>query len=395
MNVTYKQLNNPIMLVSDSPGQSTGLARLCRDLATLLATMPEFRVAVLGRTPFTGINSRTYPWMSYPFPESGQWGEEYILPAWKDFAGEDPGVIMSLWDLSRMLWFGRPERMREDMAVFLGAGRNYMKWGYVPVDGTGPDEQGLPVGMVEAAMGYERMCAASEWGAGVIRRHRPCQWIPHGIDTSVFAIGPRRGTLDWPEGSVVVGCNMANQARKDWPVAFECVRVLREEYGNLLKFWAHTDSMIQYWNLYALATDYGVGDIVEVTLDLTDQQLAQRYSACDCTILPTAGEGFGYPIAESLACGTACVTTDYAAGQELVDTDCRVSPVAYRVDTQHDVRRAVLSGWGFASRVKAQVERKRQDWDYHGQELRRQVEHLDWTRIGHVWQRWFREGIGL
>jgi len=383
------------MLVSDSPGQSTGLARLCRDLATLLSELPQFRVAVLGRTPFAGINSRKYPWMSYPFPEQGQWGEEYVMRAWQDFAGEDAGIIMSLWDLSRMFWFAQPHRLREDLATFLGPGRNFMKWAYVPVDSTGPDEHGLPIGMAEAARGYERVCAASEWGANVIRRHRISDWIPHGIDMQRFVIGPRRGTLDWPEEQVVLGCNMANQARKDWPVAFECAKILKADLGNKFKFWAHTDVMIGAWNLYALATDYGIGDCIEVTLDLTDEQLAQRYSACDVTILPTGGEGFGYPIAESMACGTACVTTDYAAGQELVDPDCRVPAVAFRVDTQHDVRRAVLSGWGFAGRAKAQIERKRDDWDFRGQQLRERVGHLAWDKLGLVWKRYFLEGIGL
>jgi glycosyltransferase involved in cell wall biosynthesis len=333
--------------------------------------------------------------MSYPFPESGQWGEEYIMRAWSDFAGEDGGIIMSLWDLSRMFWFAQPHRLREDLATFLGPGRNFMKWAYVPVDATGPDEHGLPIGMAEAARGYERVCAASEWGKRVIERHRPCNWIPHGLDMSVFSIGPRRGTLDWPEGQVVVGCNMANQSRKDWPIAFETARILKADLGNKFKFWAHTDTMIGHWNLYALATDYGIGDCIEVTMDLTDAHLAQRYSACDCTILPTAGEGFGYPIAESMACGTPCVTTDYAAGQELVEDNCKVPPVAYRIDTQHDVRRAVLSGWGFAGRAKAQIERKREDWDETARLMWQRVEHLDWANLGRVWERWFLEGIGL
>jgi glycosyltransferase involved in cell wall biosynthesis len=404
-----KPLANPIMLVSDSPGQQTGLARLCRDLATLLSELPQFRVAVLGRTPFAGINSRKYPWMSYPFPEAGQWGEEYVMRAWQDFAGEDAGIIMSLWDLSRMFWFAQPHRLREDLATFLGPGRKFMKWAYVPVDSTGPDEQGLPIGMSEAAKGFERMLAASEWGANVIRRHRICDWIPHGIDMNTFAIHDKmwdpagkyeglslqRKMLGWDDSTIWLGCNMSNQARKDWPVAFECARILKADLGNKFKFWAHTDVMLGYWNLYALATDYGVGDSVEVTLDLTDEQLAQRYSACDVTILPSASEGFGYPIAESMACGTACVVTDYAAGQEIVDPDCRVPPVAYRVDTAHNVRRAVLSGWGFAGRAKAQIERKRNDWEFRGQELRERVEHLDWSKLRHVWRRWFLEGIGL
>lgn len=357
--------------------------------------MPEFRVGVLARTPFGAVSKRSFPWMTYPFPETGQWGEEYVQRAWKDLAGEDQGIIMSLWDLSRMLWFAQPQRLREDLASFLGPYRTFSKWAYVPIDGTGPDEHGLPVGMAEAAKGFDRILAASEWGANVVRRHRPCDWIPHGISTRIFDIGLRRGTLEWDKDLVVVGCNMANQARKDWPAAFECAKVLRDQYGNRFKFWANVDVMVGYWNLYALAADYGVADAVEVSMDLTDEQLAQRYSACDCTILPTGGEGFGLPIAESLACGTACVTTDYAAGQELVEPECRVPAVAFKVDTAHDVRRAVLSGYGFARRVMRQVERKREDWDVRGRELRESVIHLGWEKIGLVWKRWFLEGIGL
>lgn len=393
MQIGLKALSNPILLIGDGPSEPTGLARIGRDLAWLLSSMPEFRVGYLARG---GFARRNFPWVQYNYPErTGGWGEQYVMEAYKDLAGTDAGIIMSTWDLSRQLYFSQHQGLSEDLARFLGPGRNYAKWAYVPVDATGPDEQGLPIGMVEAARGYERVCAASEWGAQVIRRHRPSNWIPHGLDLAKFTIGPRRGTLDWPDDQITVGCVMANQSRKDWPVAFECAKILKADMGNRFKMWCHTDVMIGYWNLYALATDYGVGDSIEVTLDLTDEQLAQRYSACEATILPTGGEGFGYPIVESMACGTSCITTDYAAGQELVDDDCKVGPVAYRVDTQHDVRRAVLSGWGFASRAKAQIERKQEDWDYRGQELRAKVEHLDWENLGHVWRRWFREGIGL
>jgi glycosyltransferase involved in cell wall biosynthesis len=166
-------------------------------------------------------------------------------------------------------------------------------------------------------------------------------------------------------------------------------------FGNRFHFWIHTDRMIHYWNLYALAADYGLtsGDY-EATFEASDAELALRYSACGCTILPSGGEGFGYPIAESMACGTACVVTDYAAGQELVrEWDCCVPPKALRVDTQHNVMRAVLDSRGFAKRAIAQVELKRTDWEGRGEELRKSVEHLDWPKLKFVWQRWLREGL--
>jgi glycosyltransferase involved in cell wall biosynthesis len=342
-----------------------------------------------------GVGRRQFPWTSYSFPQDGQWGSNYLAECWTDFAGEDAGIVMSLWDLSRMLWLSETRSLPPDLGRFLGSGRNFYKWGYVPVDSTGPDEMGLPVGMVQAAAGYDRLLAASEWGAGVVRRTRPVDWIPHGIWMDKFRIYAREDqrALGANPDNIVVGCNMANQSRKDWPVAFEAAAILRADLGNKFRFWVHTDTMIRYYNLYALATDYGVADCLEVTTEMDDAQLALRYSACDCTILPSAGEGFGFPIAESMACGTPCVVTDYAAGQELVEDNCKVPPVAYRVDTVHDVRRAVLSGYGFASRAKAQIEAHREDWQGVGEKMRGRVEHLGWDKLKHVWMRWFREGL--
>lgn len=398
MKLSFKPFSNPILLLSDAPDKHTGLGRVGRDLASLLCTMPEFRVAYMG---MGGVGRRKFPWTNYSFPQDGQWGSNYIAECWTDFAGEDAGIVLSLWDLSRQFWMGQPTNLPADLAKFLGPGRNFYKWGYVPVDSTGPDEASLPVGMRASAQGYDRLCAASEWGAGVVQRSGlACDWIPHGIWMDKFrpneprdSIHVGRDLIGWQAGGIYVGCNMANQARKDWPVAFEAAALLKADFGNRFHFWVHTDTLIRYWNLYALASDYGIADCLEVTTELSDEQLALRYSACDCTMLPSAGEGFGFPIAESMACGTPCVVTYYAAGQELVEDDCKVPPVAYRIDTQHNVRRAVLSGYGFASRVKAQIEHKRGDWEGYGERMRARVEHLDWSKLKHVWQRWFWEGL--
>lgn len=388
--LTFKPLGNPILLISDAPEQATGLARIGRDLAGLLSQLPQFRVAYLGKG---GVGRRAMPWMQYSFPESAQWGEEYLAEVWNDFSGGEAGVVMSLWDASRMLWFTSPPSYPPALRRFLGEGRQFEKWGYFPVDGTGPDEQSLPIGMQAATAGYDRVVAASEWGRGVLQLSGigGADWLPHGIWMNMFKPNPEQEVAD-PQ-AVVVGCNMSNQARKDWPVAFETAALLKAEYGNKFKFWAHTDLLIRYWNFYALAADYGVEDCLEVTTNLTDKELAARYSACDVTMLPSASEGFGYPIVESLACGTACVVTGYGGGAELVNEDCRVSPVAWKVDTSHNVRRAVLSGWGFAGKCKQEIDKKRGDWQYRGSELRDTVLHLDWSRLRTVWEKWFLEGI--
>lgn len=402
MNLPFKPLANPVMIVSDNPALPGGLSRMCRDLAMLACTLPQYRVAVLGRG--TGQN-RKLPFITYDYPElSGGWGEHYIKGAWEDFSGGESGVILTLDDASRRHWMVNPTGLPEELAQFLGTGRNYYRWMYLPLDSTGPNGRTLGAAATDCVLRYDRVLAATEWGQGVLRDSGrvDADWLPHGYWPEKFHLHTQvvqcrmhttKSAVGWEGDDVHVGCVMANQSRKDYPAAFECFAALKREYGNRFKAWLHTDAMVRYWNVYALATDYGVGDCIEVTLGLNDVQLASRYAACDCTILPTAGEGFGYPIMESLACGTACVTTDYAGGAALVEALCRVSPVAYRVDTQHNVLRAVLSGYAFAQKAKHQIELKRQDWEFRSGQLAQTAEHLQWPRLRHLWSKWLTSGL--
>lgn len=387
-----KSLSNPLLIISDNPGLRTGLARVARDLASLAATMPEWRVATLGR----GEGSRqAFPWMQYSFHESGQWGENWLEEVWRDFAAGEEGVIFTLDDPSRRLWFARPETLGDTrLGRFLGPGRNFRKWGYFPVDGTGPSGHALGQEARAVVEGYDRVLAASEWGRDTLRRggRVDADWLPHGIGEEWKRVPGARELVGWAKTDVVVGAVMANQARKDFPVLFETAALMKGKYGNRFRLWLHTDLMIRYWNVWALGRDYGVDDCLEVTLELEDHALAARYSACDGTLLPSGGEGFGFPVAESLACGTASIVPDYAAAQELVEEGHRVMPVTYRVDTMHNVRRAVLSGHGFAAALAQEIESDR-DREIRAEELQERVEHLRWRNLRHSWEKWLREGL--
>jgi glycosyltransferase involved in cell wall biosynthesis len=388
----FKKNSNALLIVSDRAEDFSGLARVGRDIATLAATLPEFRVGYLGRG---AVGRKAFPLTQYSYPESAGWGQDHIEEVIRDFFGEERGVIFSNWDLSRLGWLFGPQYVNQRQATLFGEGRNFELWSYVPVDSVGPSGVSLGIEQSRIARGSDRILAASEWGMEVLKNSgRPdADWLPHGLFEQFRIHKDARALLGWSPEDVTVGVCMTNQARKDWPVAFECLAVLRKEFGNRFKAWLHVDRLVGYFNLYALATDYGVADILQITTELNDDQLAQRYSACDCTILPSAGEGFGYPICESMACGTACVVTDYAAGQELVDEDCRVRPVTYRVDTVHNVRRAVLSGYAFANAIKEQIEKKRVDPEGRSEELAEKVAHLQWGKLKIPWTRWLLAGI--
>lgn len=383
-------LGFPLLICGDNPALPGGLSRSGRDIASLAATLPEFRVGYLGR----GLGQRRkFPFQVYDYPESGGWGQEFLQPVWEDFSGGKDGIILTTDDPSRRGWFATSAQFPPGMEKFLGAGREFAKWGYFPIDSTGPNGQELGREALDSINGFDRVLAASEWGRDVCLRsgRKDADWLPHGL-WPVFSPVPGARDLLGAGDKVVVGCVMANQARKDWPVAFHTASLLKAEYGNRFHFWVHTDTMVRYWNLYALAADYGLGDCLEVTMGLQDAQLAARYSAADCTILPSGGEGFGFPIAESLACGTACVVADWGAGQELVSQECKIRPVTMRVGEGNNLR-AVLSGWGFANAVKREVELKRQDREFRGEQLQETVRHLYWDSLKGPWTKWLLGGL--
>lgn len=390
----FKSYGVPLLICGDNPALPGGLSRIGRDLATLACTLPQFRVGYLGR----GIsNRRMFPFVLYDYPESGQWGEDYIQQVWEDFSDGDNGVILTTDDPSRRHWFANPTGLPERLQRFLGDGRNFQKWGYFPIDSAGVSRRGLPMGATDCIMRYDRVLAASEWGCSVMitSGRKDADWLPHGIQGVPFSpdVKAIREVIGWEKNDTHVGCVMANQARKDYPAAFECFASLRLKLGNKFKAWLHVDRLVNHWNVYALAAEYGINDCLEVTMDLSDEALALRYSACDCTILPSGGEGFGYPIAESMMCGTQCVVTDYAGGAELVDEDCRVKPVAYHVDTPHNVVRAINSGIAFHNAALGCIEAKQQDWEYDSEQTANRVKHLEWGSLRHMWERWLLEGI--
>ena len=52
---------------------------------------------------------------------------------------------------------------------------------------------------------------------------------------------------------------------------------------------------------------------------LSEAELVAAYQRCDILLTPSRLEGFGYPVAEAMACGKPVVCTDYSSLPELLD----------------------------------------------------------------------------
>ena len=389
----------PILILSDGPDIGSGLARIAHDLAWLLCGMPEFQVGVLGRM---AAGRAHYPWVTYSFPATAQWGEDHIQNAFEDLAQGRRGIILTVWDATRLLWFADPMGMPDRLQRFLGSGA-VERWGLFMQDSEGVRPGHLPLTAAHVMSRFDRLLLASKWAYGVTKNtlpdHPDMDWLPHPLNTNTFSPKDRMASRShWgiSDKEVLIGCVMANQARKYWPVVFESMALMHGTTAGKPKIWCHTDTVAPipgrgYWNLQALAYEYGIGDhAILDTNQLSDKEMAQRYSACDATVLLSGAEGFGYPIVESLACGVPCVTGQYGAGGELASH--AVIPIGFRIETQHNARWAIYSAAQVAAGLEQAVDQVRSgDWEKEwGVE---QVAHLNGAKIGKLYQKYFRKGL--
>ena len=61
-------------------------------------------------------------------------------------------------------------------------------------------------------------------------------------------------------------------------------------------------------------------EIIYIDNELTEQEMASLYRACDVLVAPYRGEGFGLPVLEAMACGLPVVVTDGGSTDDFVDS---------------------------------------------------------------------------
>ena len=349
----------PLLILTDSPDLPSGLARIGRDLAMHIHShmQDQVRVGYLGRGGIGGdfpFPVWTIPHSEIGRPGSGEWGGGVLPLVWERFTNgaSQPGVLLTIFDPARMLWLARPEYLSDGPTKDFLTNRPFKLWGYFPVDGH-TQQGGLGKIAAETLAGYDRVLGYGEYGSGILTQvlGRNIEHLPHGIG-DVWQPKDRvaaRALLNFPDDAFVVGVVAANQQRKDWGLAAQVCGRLMKRFGDRLRIWWHVDHLQnpRAWDLDAVIGEFGIGPALTVSRPpVTDEWLAQAYSACDVTLGIGAGEGFGYPIVESQACGVPVVHWNYGGGAEYASI--RMTPAAMRVEGPINVQRPVGSaaGWG-------------------------------------------------
>lgn len=388
----------PLLILGDAPSAPTGLGHIACDLAVRInENMKDtFRVATVG---CGGTYSSHLHFPQYTVPVR----PGYVIPElpqiWDDFAEGEKGYLLAIWNPGWLDWLADYETLPEcDLRNFL-KDEPFEKWLYCPVDG---DCNGiLPYSITKTLAGFDRVLPYTQYGADVIRRSTATGCsdpLPHGIDDQIYyprdKAAARReflkhvGKIDAPitEDIFLIGIVATNTPRKDWYLAFEtCAELLGD--GINVALWAHTDAVKKYWDLIELADQFGMmGRLVVSTLNLQPQVMAWCYAACDVTLGIGSGEGWGFPIAESLAQGIPVVHGDYAGGAELLPMHMKVKPIGFRGEGVYGIRRPVYNASDWANAVMA-VTRIRTG----GRSLL--PDYINWTTAWPKWQEWLQAGV--
>jgi glycosyltransferase involved in cell wall biosynthesis len=400
----------PFVLVGDHPENPTGLGRILGDLARQIhrdfgdvldvrivgwvpwAGLPEHGTETDGSPTVAGI-----PLWAFNATQK-KWGADAVIHAYRQWFGNRDGILFSVWDPSRCLAFSM---------IPLPV----IKWGYFAVDAENVNG-GISGPAAQAIRAYDRVLAYGEFGSKVLMgayrglvAGRQFPHLPHGIHCNVFQ--PLRSLEDReraarilrvPEGRQVIGCVATNHTRKDWGMVARALSLMVAAGHNVHGWW-HTDRIVsEAWSLPQLAMDLGLEDRVTYTTALDDNDLARCYAACAATIAPGRGEGFGYPIVESLSCGTPAYHVQYGGGWELLPPNepYQLSALTYHLVGPYALRRPIVSPKDVAVALSRYVNGLPTDANLVAERARCRAHALkyDWGAVWPRWQLWIKQGIG-
>jgi glycosyltransferase involved in cell wall biosynthesis len=395
----------PILFMSDGVTAGTGLARITRDLAIRVHKyLPDkFRVGSYG---YGGPFSRALGFPQYDM-KMDNWHCFNLPEVWKDFAGDEEGILFVIWDASRLLWLARPENEEDPRLRKFLQEKRFRIWHYSPIDAHGVEGK-LTAVLKHTLEGFDRILAYSKWAYDVLERtldkshYTDLDWRPHGIDTSVWyprkrivarhGFGDKLTCKDFrgkvtriPDDALFIGIVATNQARKDYALGVQVIAEISKKRNTW--FWLHTDRLENAWSIPILTQwDFKIHEkAIVTTVDFSDDVMAWAYSACDLTLGIGNGEGFGYPIFESLACGTPCIHGNYGGAAEHMPHCMLVEPVMDRLDGVYNLIRKIyrVEDWVNTALSLNGVK--------SGSSLL--PAYLDWENLWPSWAAWFEKGL--
>ncbi|HLT58944.1 MAG TPA: glycosyltransferase [Limnochordales bacterium] len=158
---------------------------------------------------------------------------------------------------------------------------------------------------------------------------RKIRVLPLGVDTRRFHPGVPPLTIPGARGFVFLA-NFAWQQRKGWPILVEAF--LREFHPKedvtlvlkTLPVFHRPSAVRQQLYRYIRRLGFTPGNTAPIILDqrvLPREMLPRLYAASDAFVLPTRGEGWGFPFLEAMACGKPVIGTAWSSLLDFLHPD--------------------------------------------------------------------------
>ncbi len=382
-----------VLWVSDSPDTPSGFGNVTRYVCEGLVKR-GYQVSILG-------------WQTR---EVGEWNGCRLYPTQTDRLGGDalfplllrirPDVVISLADVWWLPYFSAPHVRRQmeltDAPWLL----------YFPIDGdTGNDQ--LPPSWIQMLQQVDLPVAMSKYGQRVAKVCGiPCEYIPHGVDLSVFCPPEDRDAAKARlgySGKFVVLSDSRNQPRKMLPRLLDVFAKFAANRPDALLH-LHTDVADEFThsivNSYDVRQDLlhlGLGDKVRFTPGfvmkkgggLSLPELAAYYQAADVHVLASSGEGFGLPTLQAAAAGAVPMASAYSASQELTEGHGEPLPVAEWTENEFGIRRGLIDIDAAASQL-ARYYDDRELLRARSLQSRQFAEVYGWNEVLNQWDRLLR-----
>lgn len=325
-----------VLIVGDSPRLTTGFGRVNAEAVKAFKAQ-GWEVASLGgltdeTTPITDDGIKMFTPSGYKGDVWGFYDVPKVIKKYKPdlvFGTCDPGTVVTASSV-----------IPEGQKVLF----------YSPIEG-----EPLSSRQWQRTLRALPFFTCSEYGVKVAKDglDKDIDYVYHGIDHETFNVQPRmngmrdavRKRMGW-EGKFVVMTVSTNVRRKQIPRIIEALSILRHRYGQKdIVLYLHTVPFQHYWldgwNLPEITEMYGVQDICyfnplmskmnasvpEITGNPESPGLVEIYNSADVFVLASQVEGFGLPIAESMACGLPVIVPRYAAGWEVASPAGRGLPI--------------------------------------------------------------------
>ena len=303
-----------LLLVSNAPWAKTGYGIQGASLARRLQADGHY-VAYMANY---GLHGGNIEWQGIPILSNGLEGGYADPIIHGHIRAVQPDLVLTIFDIWALRGREFPvPQSQEHLAPRWAA--------WIPID-----HDPMSAANFEMVQRVTYPIAMSSHGHRLIEeRGFTASYIPHGVEKDVHYTGDGRREIRrlflLPEdaflfGSVGLNRNYPSRKGLDRLIA-AFAKMPKNAY-----LYLHTlsDSQVGSIDLRGIVDFYGVKDRVifpdtyNYVLGYSQEGMNAIYSAIDCYVQPTMGEGFGLPVLEAQACGCPVIATDCTSMPELV-----------------------------------------------------------------------------